>query len=106
MPEPKIVDSAEIRKRPRKNPATRLIENLPEGYLTARQVAEMFGVNIETIRRLGRQVDEDGRKRFVAPSKAARTGDLVVYLYTEEDLEEIADYFGQSMPRKAARKRR
>lgn len=106
MPTPKIVDASEIKKRPRKSPATMMVESLPPGYLTARQMAEMFGVNIETIRRLGRAVDADGHPRFQAPSKAAKTGDLIVWLYTPADVDEIAEYFGERIQKpKAPRKR-
>jgi hypothetical protein len=109
MANPKIVDASEVKKRPRKAPATRLIESLPPGYLTARQMAEKFDVNIETIRRLGRAVDGSGQPRFTAPSKAARSGDLIVWLYTPADVEEIAEYFGERYtappsPKKSARK--
>jgi hypothetical protein len=98
MVNPKIVDASEVKRRPRKAPATRLIESLPPDLLTARQVAEKYDVSIETIRRLGRQKDADGNPRFKAPSKAARTGDLVVWLYTPEDLTELAQYFGRKEP--------
>jgi len=98
MVNPKIVDSEEIKRRPRKSPATRLIESLPPDLLTARQVAEKFDVSIETIRRLGRKKLSDGTPMFKAPSKAARTGDLVVWLYTTADLSELAEYFGRKEP--------
>ena len=60
----------------RKAPATRLKESLPPDLLTARDVAERFEVNIETIRRLARKKDANGNKAYKAPSKAARTGDM------------------------------
>ena len=98
MVNPKIVDASEVKRHPRKSPATRLIESLPPGLLTGRQVAEKFDVSIETIRRLGRAKLSDGTPRFTAPSKAARTGDLVVWLYTPADLRELAEYFGRKEP--------
>lgn len=98
MVNPKIVDASEIRRHPGKSPATRMIEALPDGLLTGRQVAEMFDVSVETIRRLGRAKLSDGTPRFTAPSKAARTGDLIVWLYTPEDLTELAEYFGRREP--------
>lgn len=97
---PQIVDSADVKRMPRKAPATRLIESLPEGLLTARQVAARFEVNIETIRRLARAKDEHGREKFKAPSKAARTGELIIWVYTPEDIEELEEYFGERMPKK------
>ena len=96
----KIVDASEVKRRPRKAPATRMIEALPKGYLTARQVAERFEVNIETIRRLARAKDGDGKEKFTAPSKAAKSGELVIWVYTPADVEELAEYFGERTPRK------
>jgi len=98
MVNPKIVDASEVQRRPRKAPATRLIESLPPDLLTARQVAEHFDVSIETIRRLGRAKLSDGEAKFTAPSKAARTGDLIVWLYTKDDMLELAEYFGRKEP--------
>ena len=69
MVNPKIVDASEVKRQPRKAPATRMIEALPPGLLTARQVAERFEVNIETIRRLARAKDGDGKDRFTAPAR-------------------------------------
>lgn len=103
MAKPQIVDAAEVRRSPRKAPATRIIEQLPDGYLTARQVAERFEVNIETIRRLARAVNSDGKPRFQAPSKAARTGELIIWVYTPDDVDELAEYFGER-PRKRGKK--
>jgi nucleoside-diphosphate-sugar epimerase len=105
MANPKIVDASEVKRIPKKAPATRMIEALPEGYLTSRQVAEYFDVNIETIRRLARAKDEDGNAKFVAPSKAAVSGELVIWVYTPEDVKELADYFGQRLPRKKGEKK-
>lgn len=105
MVNPKIVDAADVQRRPRKSPATRLIESVPDDLRTARELATHFEVSIETIRRLGRQRLSDGTPKFKGPSKAAKTGDLHVWLYTEEDVAELADYFGQKGPKKVATKR-
>lgn len=99
MVTPKIVDASEVKQRPRKAPATRMIEALPPGLLTARDVAELFGRNIETIRRLARKKDADGNDAFVAPSKAAKSGELIIWVYTPEDVEELAQYFGEQIPK-------
>jgi hypothetical protein len=99
MSKPQIVDASEIKQRPRKAPATRIIEQIPEGMYTARDVAKMFDRNIETIRRLARQKDEDGNAKFKAPSKAAKSGELVIWVYTQEDIEELANYFGERVGR-------
>ena len=101
-----LVDAAEIKQRPRKAPATRMIEQLPKGHLTARQVAEKFDKNIETIRRLARQVDYDGNRKFKAPSKAMRSGDLVIWVYTPEYIKELAAHFGQRVSRPSGRGRK
>jgi hypothetical protein len=102
----KIVDAGEVKRRPKKAPATRMIEQIPEGLFTARQVAEKFGVNIETIRRLGRAKDANGKPRFKAPSKAAKNGELIVWVYTPEDVEELAEYFGERPTTRRGRKKR
>lgn len=104
MVKPLIVDASEVKRRPRKAPATRMIEALPDGYLTARQVAEKFDRNIETIRRLARATDAEGKPRFKAPSKAAKSGELLIWLYTPSDVEELAEYFGQKIPKKRGKK--
>jgi transposase len=105
MVNPKIVDAAEVKRRPRMAPVTRMIESLPDGLLTARQVAEHFEVNIETIRRLARAKDVNGKDKFKAPSKAAQQGELILWVYTKEDLAELAEYFGDRRPQKRGRKK-
>lgn len=100
MVKPQIVDATEVRQRPRKAPATRMIEALPDGYLTTRQVAERFEVNIETIRRLARAKDGDGKDRFTAPSKAAKSGELIIWVYTPADVDELAEYFGERISKR------
>ena len=104
MKTPQIVDAAEVKQRPRKAPATRMIEALPPGLLTARDVAEKFEVNIETIRRLARAKDSDGNDRFTAPSKAAKSGELIIWVYTPEDVDELAEYFGKKIPKQRGTK--
>jgi hypothetical protein len=106
MAKPQIVDSSEVKKTVRIAPATRLTDSLrQQGYLTAEDLAELFDVGIETIRRLGRKKNEDGSKRYKGPSKAARSGDLHVWGYTHEDVAELAEYFGQPVPRRRGKKK-
>ena len=88
-----IVDADDVKPRRGKAPVTRMIEGLPAGYLTARDVAEHFKVNIETIRRLARAKNTDGSNRFKAPSKAAKSGELLLWVYTPADMEELTQYF-------------
>jgi len=92
----KIVDASEVKRTTRKAPATRMIESLPPGHMTARQVAEKFDVNIETIRRLSRAKTPDGKDKFHAPSKAVQAGELVIWVYTPDDVDELAEYFGEA----------
>jgi len=99
---PQIVDAADVQRRPRKSPATRMIEGLPPDLLTARQVAERFDRNIETIRRLARPDPRTGEKRFKAPSKAIKSGELIIWVYTPEDVDELAEHFGEKVSRKRA----
>jgi hypothetical protein len=94
-----IVDAAEIKQYPKKAPATRMIEKIPEGMYTARTLAAKFDVNIETIRRLARAKNADGEPKFKAPSKAAKQGELIIWVYTPEDVEELAAYFGKKIPK-------
>lgn len=100
----KLVSASEIKTQPRKAPATRMIEQLPANMLVARQVAERFDVNIETIRRLARAKDANGKPRFKAPSMAAKSGELVIWVYTPEDVDELAEYFGERNNRKRGKK--
>lgn len=96
-----IVDADDVKRRPGKAPVTRMIEGLPDDLKTARDVAEHFEVNIETIRRLARAKNPDGTSKFKAPSKAARSGELVLWVYTEDDMDELATYFGSRGKSKA-----
>lgn len=105
MAKVKIVSAAEVKRKPKKSPATRMKEQLPEGLLTARDVAELFDVNIETIRRLARAKDANGKPKFKSPSQAAKQGDLIMWVYTPEDVDELAEYFGEKVPRKRGKKK-
>lgn len=87
MNPPEIFDAADVVTEKRISPAQRIINSLDGEYLTMRQVAELMGVHIETMRRLSRS---DSVK---APSKATRRGKLVIYLFTPEDVEEVTAYF-------------
>jgi hypothetical protein len=91
----KIVDASEVKRQTRTSPATRMIEKIPDGLYTARDMAERFDVNIETIRRLARAKDDKGKDKFKAPSKAAKNGELIIWVYTPEDVDELAEYFGE-----------
>ena len=105
MVKPQIVDAADVKRVAKKAPATRMIEALPKGMMTARQVAERFEVNIETIRRLARAKNADGSDKFKAPSKAAKTGELIIWVYTPADVDELAEYFGERVPQKRGKRK-
>ena len=95
---PKVVDAKSVKPPTRKAPATRIIEALEGDYMTTRQVAEYFEVNIETIRRLSKARNQDGKEKIKGPCKATKSGSMVIYLFTPEDVEEIWKYFGRNDP--------
>ena len=86
--QPKIYDVADVKAESRTSPAQRIIDSLDGEFYTMRQTAEMCGVHIETLRRLCRT------PRVKAPSKATKSGKMVIYLFTPEDVEEVKEYFG------------
>lgn len=88
----KIISSGDARPPKRKSPAQVIIESLDGEYETMRTMAERYAVNVETIRRLCKAVDENGEKRVKAPSAAAQQGELVIYLFTKEDVQELDEY--------------
>lgn len=85
--EPKVYRSDEVHPESRISPAHRIIAALDGDYTTMRQAAAICGVHIETMRRLCRT---DAVK---APSLATKRGKLVIYLFTDEDVEEVKEYF-------------
>jgi hypothetical protein len=87
MPKPQVYDAADVQAETRTSPAQRIIDSLEGEYKTMRQTAELCGVHIETLRRLCRT------DRVKAPSKATKSGKLVIYLFTDEDIEEVQNYF-------------
>lgn len=84
---PQVYDAKDVQTETRTSPAQRIIDSLDGDYLTMRQTAELCGVHIETMRRLCRT------PRVNAPSKATKSGKLVIYLFTPEDVEEVKAYF-------------
>ena len=89
---PQIVSTNDVVARPRKSPATMIIESVSDDYLTMRDMAERYGVHLETMRRICKAVDKEGNPRLTAPSAAAQQGGLVIYLFTEEDVDEMDAY--------------
>lgn len=84
---PQVYDAKDVQAETRTSPAQRIIDSLDGEYLTMRQTAELCGVHIETLRRLCRT------PRVTAPSKATKSGKLVIYLFTPEDVAEVQAYF-------------
>lgn len=102
---PKVVDAKSVKTQTRKAPATRIIEQLDGDFMTTRQVAEYFEVNIETIRRLSKAKNDDGSDRIAGPSKATKSGAMIIWLYTPSDVEEIRSYFEDRSVGRARRKK-
>lgn len=92
----KIVDAKDVVAPKRKSPVSVLIDSLPDRdkYHTVNDAAEYFNVHPETIRRLIKARDINGDPKVNAPSKALQQGSMVVYLFTEEDMKELENYFG------------
>lgn len=93
MGDPRVVPMDSVPGVPRKSPVTTILESLPEGYMTTREVAEKFDVHVETIRRLIKATKADGTPRVNAPTDKAVVGGLQIYLFTAEDVEELEEYF-------------
>lgn len=102
---PKVVDAKTVTPATRKAPATRIIEALDGDYMTTRQVSEYFEVNIETIRRLSKAKNADGSDKITGPSKATKSGAMIIWLYTPSDVEEIRSYFEDRSIGRARRKK-
>lgn len=91
-----IIDANEARgkaKGKRKSPAQLILESLEGDYKTFREVAAIIGCHTETLRRLCRATNADGTKKIAAPSQAVRSGEMTIYLFTEDDLIEVQEYF-------------
>ena len=91
----KIIDAKDAVPQRRKSPAQLIMENMPEGYLSTADIAERYGVHVQTIRRLMKAVNDDGTPKVNAPSKAIHQGGLLIYLFTEADVAELDEYMGK-----------
>lgn len=69
------------------SPVDREIAKLDGVYYKLREAAPLVGVSPTTLRRL---LSSDEVK---APSKELLLGQMVVYLYTPEDIEELREYY-------------
>ncbi len=88
----KIVKIEDAQPPKRKSPAQVIIDSLSPDYLVMKSVAERYGVNVETIRRLCKAKDANGNPRVKAPSEAVQQGKLVIYLFNKEDVAELDEY--------------
>jgi len=82
-------EAQELMPKKRRSPAQKLIDELDPEYYSVRQAADVFGVHVETMRRLLRS------DLVKAPSKVLQQGKMFIWLVTEEDLVEIAEFYGQ-----------
>jgi hypothetical protein len=89
---PKVVPIAEAPVHKRQSPATRIIESLDGNYETMGTMAKRYDIHIETMRRLCKARNPDGTKKVQGPSEAVTQGDLVIYLFNENDVEAMDAY--------------
>jgi hypothetical protein len=75
-------------------PADKLVADQAGEFYKLSDVARIVGKSATTIRRLMRG------NRVKAPSYEVRQGDMVVYLFTPDDIEEIRRYYGSQKPQK------
>lgn len=92
---PKVVPIDQAPVRNRKSPATKIIESLPPGYETMGTMAKRYDIHIETLRRLCKAKNPDGTKKVQGPSEAVTQGELVIYLFNEDDVHAMDDYMSR-----------
>lgn len=91
----KIISAKDAKPQTRKSPAEMILESIPAGYMSVRDMAERYGVHVMTIRRLIKATNEDGTKKVNAPSDAVQQGGLLIYLFNEEDVSELDAYMAR-----------
>ena len=69
------------------SPADRLVSELDGTYYKLTEAAKILNVAPITLRRLMR------KHGIKAPSYQVNQGEMKVYLYTPDDLEELSEYF-------------
>lgn len=79
----------EIEQEPVVSPADRLVSNLEGTFYKLTEAAEILEVSPTTLRRLMRRPDT-GLK---APSYQITQGNMKVYLYSQDDINELRVYF-------------
>lgn len=91
----RVIDAKDATPRKAKSPVTQMLEDLDGEYLTVGQIAERYDVHKETIRRLIKSTDKQGQALVNAPSKAIQQGNMVIYLFTQEDVVELDEYMSK-----------
>ena len=95
----KIVDASEVKRQPRKAPATRMIESLPPGLMTARQVAEQVRREHRDHPSSGAREGQRRQRPVHGTVQGGEDGELIIWVYTAEDINELAEYFGERVPK-------
>lgn len=73
------------------SPADRLVSNLPGKWWKLTEAAEALEVSPTTLRRLMRRKGTG----LAAPSYKISQGEMVVYLYSADDIQELRSYLSQ-----------
>lgn len=68
--------------------ATRHVRGLPEKYWSRREAASILGISRNRLIRLARLMPEQ-----LGPGAVTWLGDVKIYLYRDEDLDALRDYF-------------
>ena len=93
MAEYRVINAADAKPATRKAPAELIMESVGDGYKSVGQMAQRYGVHKETIRRLIKSKNSDGTPKVKAPSEAVQQGGLLIYLFNEDDVAEMDEYF-------------
>lgn len=73
----------------RMSPAEAYVRALGDGYYMLSEVAEKVGVTAQTLRRL----IKDPNKKIKAPSYIGQMDSMQIYVFTEEDVNEINSHY-------------
>lgn len=103
-----VIPASSVKEQKRKSPMRSILDSIDGDYWIASEVAAHMGVHTETIRRLSKAVDENGKKLLNAPTNAVQSGKVVIYLYNHKDVKEIEEHFinyGYSLGRRVDMKK-
>lgn len=79
----------EVAHEMKASPADRLVSNLDGEYYKLTEAAAIVGVSPTTLRRLMRRKGTG----LAAPSYKIQQGEMLVYLYSADDINELRVYF-------------